>query len=74
MVGPVGGFPTAAQRDKETARQLAAMRDEFPGWEFRLVLGGWLAVPEGTPVIQSVDLDGVAEKLRIHENTSRERD
>jgi hypothetical protein len=64
MVGPMDSFPTAAQRDRQTARQLAALREEFPGWEFRPVLGGWLAVPEGTTVIQSVDLDGVAEKLR----------
>jgi hypothetical protein len=55
---------TAAQREKQTARQLAALHDEFPGWDVRPVLTGWLAVPSGTTVIQSVDLDGVLEKLR----------
>ena len=64
MVGPMGGFPTAAPRDKQTARQLAAMREEFPGWDFRQVFGGWEAVPEGTPVIQGMSLESVAEKLR----------
>ena len=64
MVGPIGGFPTAEQRSAREDRQLRDLREEFPNWEFRRVFGGWMAVPEGTPVVQSVDLDGVAEKLR----------
>jgi hypothetical protein len=62
-VGPFSS-QTAAQRDAENARLLEAARQEFPGWDFREVFGGWLAVREGTPVVMSLDLDGIAEKLR----------
>jgi len=55
---------TAADRAAETERALAAMRAEFPGRDFLEVFGGWMAVPEGTPVVFGVDLDSVAEKLR----------
>ena len=58
------GFQTAAERQAETGRLLAAARAEFPHWSFSEVFGGWLAVPAGTPVVQSVDLEGVIEKLR----------
>ena len=57
-------FLTAAQRQAEIDRLLAAARAEFPGWSFREVFGGWEAVPAGTPVVRSSDLAGVIEKLR----------
>lgn len=40
---------------------------EFPDWDFHQVFGGWEAVPAGTPVIRSIDLEGVVEKLRARE-------
>jgi hypothetical protein len=55
---------TAAQRDTMERAALEAARREFPDWDFDPVLGGWLAVPAGMPVVMSLDLDGVAEKLR----------
>ncbi len=44
--------------------RLAAAREAFPEWDIHPVFGGYLAVPKGTPVIQSIDVDGIAEKLR----------
>jgi hypothetical protein len=65
MVGPMGeDWPTAAQRGRQAERQLAAIRAEFPGWDFIEVFAGWLAVPAGTTVVQGMTLDSVAEKLR----------
>jgi hypothetical protein len=59
---------TAAQHDAEDKRLLEAARQEFPGWDFHPVLSGWEAVPAGTPVVRSVDLEGVIEKLRNRES------
>lgn len=53
---------TAAEEAEE--RRLAAARDAFPGWKIIETFGGFLAVPDGAPVIQSVDLDGLVRKLR----------
>jgi hypothetical protein len=67
MVGPIGGWPTAAQRSAQEDRLLQTARETFPDWTIVQVFGGWLAVPEGTPLVQSVDLEGVLEKLRSRE-------
>jgi hypothetical protein len=58
------GVRTAAERQAETERLLQIAREEFPEWEVREVFGGWEAVPAGTPVIRSSDLQGVLDKLR----------
>lgn len=55
---------TAAQADAENERWLAAAKEAFPGWDFHKVFGGWEAVPTGTPVIRSMDLDGIITRLR----------
>jgi hypothetical protein len=47
----------------EDTRLLAA-RDAYPDWDIYRVFGGYLAVPKGTPVIQSIDVDGIVEKIR----------
>lgn len=62
-VGPFSS-QTAAQLDAENKRLLEQARREFPGWTFREIFGGWLAVPEDTPVVMSTDLAGVVDKLR----------
>ena len=51
-------------REEEDERQLKAARDSFPGWEIREVFDGFLAVPAGTVVIHSTDLDSIVRKLR----------
>jgi hypothetical protein len=45
-------------------RRLQAAREAFPEWDIIRVFGGYLAVPKGTPVVQSIDLDGISEKIR----------
>ena len=35
----------------------------YPEWEFREVLGGYLAVPKGTPVVLGMFVRSVADKL-----------
>ena len=58
------GYQTAAQLEARENALLAAARREFPHWSFSKMLDGWMAVPAGTPVVQSVDIEGVIEKLR----------
>lgn len=65
-MGPYG-TQTANQRHASTERWLAAAREAFPDWDFHAVFGGWEAVPKGTPVVRSVDLDGLVAKLRSRE-------
>lgn len=38
-------------------------RAMYPEWEFREVLGGYLAVPKGTPVVLGMFVRSVADKL-----------
>jgi hypothetical protein len=52
---------TASPSSRRTSN---AVREAFLHWEVIKVFWGWLAVPKGTPVIQSSDLDGIVEKLR----------
>jgi hypothetical protein len=66
-MGPIGGIQTAEQRAREEERYLKAAKEAFPGWSLIPVFAGWLAVPEGTPVIQSADIDGLVAKLRERE-------
>jgi hypothetical protein len=47
--------------------RLAAAREAHPGWDIYRVFGGYLAVPAGAAVIQSVDVDGVTAKIRQRE-------
>ncbi len=49
--------------DQYDSRLLAA-REAFPEWDIYHVFGGYLAVPKGTPIIQSIDTDGIVEKIR----------
>jgi hypothetical protein len=50
----------------ETAhdRRLQAAREAYPDWDITAVFGGFLAVPKGTPVLQSMFVDGLVEKIR----------
>ena len=49
--------------DEGDTRLLAA-REAIPEWDIHRVFGGYLAVPKGTPVVQSIDTDGIVEKIR----------
>lgn len=43
---------------------LEAVRREFAGrWDILEVFGGYLAVPDGTPVVQAMTLGGLEGKL-----------
>jgi len=53
----------ATARDREQAKALADLAADFPGWDVHEVFGGWEAVPEGTPVVRSSTIGGLAEKL-----------
>jgi hypothetical protein len=61
-MGPMGDRPSAAAREAD--RYVDAAREEFPGWDFHEVFGGWEAVPAGTPVIRAMFIDALLEKLR----------
>lgn len=54
-----------ATYDRGDSRRLEAVREAFPEWDITPVFGGYLAVPKGTPVVQSMFLDGIAEKIRL---------
>ena len=43
---------------------LPAAREEFPDWDLHDVLGGYIAVPAGTPVIRAMFVASMVEKLR----------
>lgn len=44
---------------------LLAARDAFAGrWDIIEVFGGYLAVPDGTPIVQSTTIGGLTAKLR----------
>ena len=64
-MGPTGD-QTAYARDED--RRLQAAREAFPEWDITAVFGGYLAVPKGTPVIQGMFLDGIAEKIRARQS------
>jgi len=44
--------------------RLQAAREKFSEWDIYPVFGGYLAVPKGTPVIQGMFLEGIAEKIK----------
>lgn len=72
MVGLVGGADDKGQEmgpmeDSVVAKgdsRLEAAREAYPAWDIHRVFGGYEAVPKGTVVIRSVDVDGVVEKIR----------
>ena len=39
----------------------------FPEWDFREVLGGFIATPKGTPVVLGMFVRSVADKLAQRE-------
>ena len=44
--------------------RLQSARDAFAGkWDIVEVFGGYLAVPDGTPVVQATTLGGLTAKL-----------
>jgi hypothetical protein len=65
-MGPYGEAYDHVTRGRIKARLKAAITAEFPGWDVHDVFGGFEAVPEGTPVIRSVTLDGLMDKLAEH--------
>jgi len=60
-MGPAEGVPATA--DEVADRQLKSAQETFPDWEIRPLFGGYVAVPKGTPVITSVDVDGMVMKI-----------
>jgi hypothetical protein len=50
-----------------TDADVAELTAKYPGWDIYPVFGGWQATPAGTPVIQSVDLGGIDEKITARE-------
>jgi hypothetical protein len=63
---------TAAQVQVDNEKALAAAREEFPGWDFHQVFGGWEAVPGQTPVIRGMYLETLLDRLRQQVGASRE--
>jgi hypothetical protein len=58
------------QRTDPDEPQLEAARAEFPGWEIERAWHGYTARPKGTPVIESMFLSGLVDKLRETEGGS----
>lgn len=50
-----------------TDADVAELAAKYPGWDIYPVFGGWQATPAGTPVIQSIDLGGIDEKITARE-------
>jgi hypothetical protein len=48
----------------ESDARLRAAREALPEWDIYRVFGGYLAVPKGAPVVQSMDADGIVEKVQ----------
>ena len=44
---------------------------QYPEWDFHQVLGGYFAVPKGTPVIKGMFVASVTDKLREREREGR---
>jgi hypothetical protein len=61
VTGPVPAHSAAVQHSDE--KLIAALKERYPGWDIHRVFGGWEAVPAGTAVIRSMDLEGIGEKL-----------
>lgn len=60
LMGPMEQHSALDQYD----RRLLAAREAFPQWDIYRVFGGYLAVPKGAAVIQSIDVDGIVAKIR----------
>ena len=56
----------AAQEAKANAL-LQAARDSFPDWDIYETFGGFMALPKGTVIIQSTELDALVGKLRARQ-------
>lgn len=52
-------YRTVATREAALQR----MRAKHPAWDIHEVFGGYEAVPAGTSVVRSTDLEGLDEKL-----------
>lgn len=63
---------TAAQVEAYNEEALAAAREEFPGWDFYQVFGGWEAVPGQTLIVRAMYLETLLDKLRQQEGVRRE--
>lgn len=59
-----GGQPMPRTADEREDRLLSAARDSFPDWEIMEALGGYVAVPKDTPLLQAITLDGLVARLR----------
>jgi hypothetical protein len=64
---PANGF---AYEALDRYRALEAAQETFPDQDIQEIMGGWLSVPKGTPVVQSTTLDGLVRKLRENQDTA----
>jgi hypothetical protein len=62
MTTPQPSLTTAEQADN---KQLAAVEKLFDELEFWPLLGGWVAVPKGIPVVAAMTLEVLETKLRL---------
>ena len=69
--------PNDAGQLEDSARDdcdhsLPAAREEFPDWDLHEVLGGYIAVPTGTPVVRGMFVASIVEKLRARQGPASE--
>jgi hypothetical protein len=57
-----GAGPAAVLRP-EDQRKLAAAREACPAWDIYATLGGYIAIPKGTPIVSKMFLDGLVAEL-----------
>lgn len=66
----MGPLDDAGQLEDTSDHSLRAAREEFPDWDIHEVLGGYIAVPAGTPVIRGMFVATIIEKLRAMQEGS----
>jgi len=71
-MGPNDAGPTEYSAQDDYDHSLLAAREEFPSWDVHEVLGGYIAVPAGTPVIRGMFVSSIVEKLRARQGPASE--
>jgi hypothetical protein len=68
--GDAGQLEDTTRDDRDYS--LIAARDAFPEWDLHEVLGGYIAVPAGTPVVRGMFVASIVEKLRARQGPASE--
>lgn len=73
-MGPYGfnlSVEALAKQEEKADAKLQAARDSFPEWDIYETFGGFMAVPKGTTILQSTELDALLGKLPTSRSRSK---